>query len=153
MVAPVAVIVTPSTDQAELIEALRMRCNRESCATCDLEADAADEIERLQADLDALKQTLAGVKSMHANALEKLQRLQAIVNRLHTPQPLSSWHEEIGNVLWWSYPICEPPFSGEPYDSDWPFDENDPAVYWVPLPDCDAIHEHCEAAEKARAAK
>lgn len=41
---------------------------------------AADEIDRLQADLDAIKQTLAGVKSMHADALEKNGRLQAIVD-------------------------------------------------------------------------
>lgn len=91
--------------------------------------EAADEIDRLTRELNEAR---------------------AVVVRLHTPQPLSSWHEDIGNVLWWQYPICEPPFSGEPYDSDWPFDENDPSVYWIPLPDCDIINERCEAAEKAR---
>jgi len=39
------------------------------------------EIERLRADLDALKETLAGVKSMHADALEELYELRSRMGR------------------------------------------------------------------------
>ena len=44
---------------------------------CDNETalELCAEVERLHADLDALKETLAGVKSMHADALEKTDRL------------------------------------------------------------------------------
>ena len=35
---------------------------------------------------------------------------------LHTPRPLSEWHEDIGDVLWWSFPIQEPPYIGTPFD-------------------------------------
>lgn len=30
--------------------------------------------------------------------------------------PLSEWHEDIGNVLWWKFPIDEPPYVGTPLD-------------------------------------
>lgn len=31
-------------------------------------------------------------------------------------RPLSEWHEEIGDVLWWRFPIEEPPYCGSPRD-------------------------------------
>ena len=33
-----------------------------------------------------------------------------------TPRPLSEWSEEDGNVLWWQFPIGEPPYVGTPND-------------------------------------
>jgi hypothetical protein len=38
----------------------------------------------------------------------------------HDAQPRSEWSEDIGPVLWWSFPIDEPPYCGTPLDSDWP---------------------------------
>lgn len=35
------------------------------------------------------------------------------------PRPLDDWHEDIGPVLWWFFPIQEPPWAGTPLDSDW----------------------------------
>ena len=83
-------------------------------------------------------------------AADEIERLQAVIDLLHAPRPLVDWHEDIGNVLWWSFPICEPPFSGTPYDSDWPFEDDDQTVGWVPLPDCDNVQKRWEAAEKVR---
>jgi hypothetical protein len=37
-----------------------------------------------------------------------------------TAKPLSEWHEDTGNVLWWSFPVNEPPWCGKPTDRDWP---------------------------------
>lgn len=31
-------------------------------------------------------------------------------------KPLSDWHEGIGDVLWWKFPIEEPPYVGSPLD-------------------------------------
>ena len=31
-------------------------------------------------------------------------------------RPLSEWHEDIGDVLWWKFPIDEPPYVGSPLD-------------------------------------
>ncbi len=36
------------------------------------------------------------------------------------PQPLADWREDIGEVLWWRFPISEAPYVGTPGDSDWP---------------------------------
>jgi hypothetical protein len=37
-------------------------------------------------------------------------------DRLHTARPLSEWTEETGDVLWWAFPIQEPPYVGSPLD-------------------------------------
>lgn len=34
--------------------------------------------------------------------------------RLTTPRPISEYHEEMGDVLWWRFPIEEPPYLGSP---------------------------------------
>lgn len=35
---------------------------------------------------------------------------------LNTPRTLSEWSEEDGDVLWWRFPIEEPPYVGTPLD-------------------------------------
>lgn len=30
------------------------------------------------------------------------------------------WHEDMGDVLWWRFPIVEAPYVGSPICSDWP---------------------------------
>lgn len=37
-----------------------------------------------------------------------------------TPRPLSEWTEETGDVLWWRFPIDEPPYVGSPLDEGFP---------------------------------
>lgn len=32
-------------------------------------------------------------------------------------RPLEEWHEDIGSVLWWKFPINEPPYVGSPLDT------------------------------------
>ena len=34
--------------------------------------------------------------------------------------PHEDYHEDLGPVLWWRFPIDEPPWCGMPNDSDWP---------------------------------
>jgi len=31
-------------------------------------------------------------------------------------RPISEYHEDMGNVLWWKFPIDEPPYVGSPLD-------------------------------------
>lgn len=35
-------------------------------------------------------------------------------------RPLDEYHEDMGAVLWWFFPMGEPPYCGSPLDSDWP---------------------------------
>ncbi|OMF37452.1 hypothetical protein BK133_05190 [Paenibacillus sp. FSL H8-0548] len=45
------------------------------------------------------------------------------------PHPIDEWHEDIGDVLWWLFPIQEPPYCGSPLDSNWPNFH----THWTPL--------------------
>lgn len=62
------------------------------------------------------------------------------------PRPLDDWHEDVGDVLWWRFPINEPPYVGTPLDSDWP----DYHTHWTPIicPDAPAAQEAAQAQAK-----
>jgi hypothetical protein len=45
------------------------------------------------------------------------------------PRPLDEWHEDIGDVLWWQFPVVEPPYCGSPIASDWPSYH----THWTPF--------------------
>lgn len=32
------------------------------------------------------------------------------------PRPIEEYHEDMGTVLWWKFPITEPPYVGTPND-------------------------------------
>lgn len=34
--------------------------------------------------------------------------------------PLRKWHEDLGFVTWWKFPVNEPAWIGSPLCSDWP---------------------------------
>ena len=72
---------------------------------------------------------------------EKIQyedfRLAAF-ERLHTVHPLSEYHEDYGCVLWWMFPICEPPYVGDPNCSSWPGGH----THWSFLPDTKLMDPH-----------
>lgn len=42
---------------------------------------------------------------------------------------LDEWHEDVGPVLWWQFPVCEAPWVGRPIDGDWPGCH----THWTPL--------------------
>ena len=46
------------------------------------------------------------------------------------PKLLEEWHEDIGTVLWWRFPIQEPPYCGSPLDSSW---IDDYYTHWTPI--------------------
>lgn len=35
-------------------------------------------------------------------------------------RPIQHYHEDMHDVLWWRFPVEEPPYCGTPNDSDWP---------------------------------
>lgn len=37
-----------------------------------------------------------------------------------TPNPIETWHEDIGPCLWWKFPVEEEPYVGSPLDLDFP---------------------------------
>lgn len=62
----------------------------------------------------------------------ELHPLAAAAFASQVARPLSDWHEDMRDVLWWKFPVNEAPWCGTPYDSDWP----DYHTHWTPLPAC-----------------
>ncbi len=62
---------------------------------------------------------------------KELEAAVAEVRALYTPRPVSEWHEDMGDVLWWRFPIEEPPYVGHPNCDDWVDDYH---THWTPLP-------------------
>lgn len=44
-------------------------------------------------------------------------------------KPLEEWGEDYGDVLWWKFPIEEPPYVGSPLDEKWPAYH----THWTPI--------------------
>ncbi|MEK4355172.1 hypothetical protein MKX41_30755 [Paenibacillus sp. FSL R5-0475] len=123
-------------------EVLRLRSllgglNDELTAT-EARADAAEQRERQlkEAIEEALKWTW-----YHGEA--NMTEIDAVLNDIlatlypDTPEPtpeittkpIDEWHEDLGDVLWWIFPVNEPPYCGSPMDMDWP----DYHTHWTPL--------------------
>ncbi len=73
-----------------------------------------------------------------------------LVSAQEIARPLSEWGEDHGAVLWWTFPIEEPPYVGTPLDlpQKYKFTINDQVMaeyeqggwpgyhtHWTPLPD------------------
>lgn len=55
--------------------------------------------------------------------------LPEVVPRQDIARPLEEWHEDYGDVLWWKFPIEEPPYVGSPLDEDW----TGYHTHWTPI--------------------
>lgn len=77
------------------------------------------------------------VEKERAYKLEQtlIQTTASLVNeearekKLREARPIDEWHEDYGDVLWWTFPIEESPYCGTPLDSDWP----DYHTHWTPI--------------------
>lgn len=45
-------------------------------------------------------------------------------------RPLGEWHEDMGDVVWWKFPMDEPAYIGSPLAEDWPGYH----THWTPHP-------------------
>lgn len=51
---------------------------------------------------------------------ESAEQMRRAFNNLFTPRPLEQWHEDMGDCLWYKFPIDESPYVGSPLSDDWP---------------------------------
>ncbi len=65
----------------------------------------------------------------HTAMTKAYRAAEAHEKKLREARPISEWHEDCGDVLWWTFPIEEPPYCGSPLDSDWP----DYHTHWTPI--------------------
>lgn len=61
---------------------------------------------------------------------DEILHLAYIGTVIQTPKTLDEWHEDYGDVLWWSFPVEEPPYVGSPLWENWPGYH----THWTPLP-------------------
>jgi hypothetical protein len=54
------------------------------------------------------------------NKLHQINNPAALAQPEPVARPEDEYHEDMGAVLWWRFPIDEPPYCGSPLDSEWP---------------------------------
>ena len=54
----------------------------------------------------------------------------SIIHGMLAARPFELWQDDDRDVLWWTFPIQEPPYVGSPQDSEWPGYH----THWTPLP-------------------
>lgn len=56
------------------------------------------------------------------NSLKALVATAKELTKVTTVYPASEYQDDYGDVLWWNFPVCEPPHFSSPAASDWPGD-------------------------------
>lgn len=64
-----------------------------------------------------------------ASRIQEGERAIELLGKLNQAKPIEDWHEDDGPVLWWTYPVVEPPYCGTPLDSDFPGGH----THWSPI--------------------
>jgi|GEM_PF-5907067 len=83
-------------------------------------------------------------KALWANAMRALSTHQPQTDAgeaVLEARPLDEWHEDMGDVVWWKFPIEEPAMIGNPLDSAWPGYH----THWTPHPAIPVIRQQAEA--------
>jgi hypothetical protein len=67
----------------------------------------------------------ANNKTLSTGVFAGLGIAKSVLTKLEEPQKViaqlsGKWHEDIGPVLWWDFPVEEPPYCGTPLDDDFP---------------------------------
>ena len=66
---------------------------------------------------------------MHEDEARAMDKLLAAVAKVATEaygycdlslRTIDQWHEDLGDKLWWQFPISESPYVGSPLDDNWP---------------------------------
>jgi hypothetical protein len=64
-------------------------------------------------------------------AIRDTTRRAAEGDELRIVHHIDDWHEDVGPVLWWKFPVTEPPYCGTPLSADFP----DYVTSWTRIPE------------------
>jgi len=88
------------------------------------------EMSEVQAALSRLNAAIRGANGNALSVPVLVSDVTMLLNfsksqhdqiRFHViPRPIEEYHEDMGPVTWWKFPIDEPAWIGTPNDSDWP---------------------------------
>ena len=68
------------------------------------------------------------ILTAYKNAIDALQNARGVTVQ-ECARPLEEWGEDYGDVLWWEFPVVEPPYVGSPLDCEWPGYH----THWTPI--------------------
>jgi hypothetical protein len=91
--------------------------------------DTAGPEHNLLALLDLYEKQRASATAERDALRAEIKRLRAVVEAATTLHRRDEWHEDDGNVIWWTLPIEEPPYVGTLLDEDIP----DYVTHWTRL--------------------
>lgn len=97
-----------------------------ACAALHKHRERADRAEQ---ERDSSRAERKQFNQVYEMLLKRFHAAEAREQKLKEARPIDQWHEDIGDVLWWSFPIEESPYCGSPLDSDWP----DYHTHWTPI--------------------
>jgi hypothetical protein len=142
---PVVCSTPPRPNDADFIAASRTAVP----ALLDMVEALKAEVERLREERDVLASehaecpdrqkaalALLSERAQLQEAFERATKKAAEGKRLTTPRLPAEWHEDHGTVLWWRFPVVEPPWVGSPLDDEW--EEEADFTHWTPLPNVGA---------------
>lgn len=88
-------------------------------ATFNLFREADNSLQVTVADANGVKAELNGSGApLHLCAMNALRA--ALRPAPPLAQALADWHEDMGDVTWWRFPVDEAPWIGSPLDTNWP---------------------------------
>ncbi|EGO8521637.1 hypothetical protein ELZ33_04125 [Enterococcus faecalis] len=66
-----------------------------------------------------------GITDFHDGKYAGLEQALELIKKLDEPQKVKArlakhWDEDLGDCLWWNFPVEEPPYCGTPLDDDFP---------------------------------
>lgn len=99
-------------------------------------ADNQELIRRLR-DPISTDTSDADIMDVAADTIEALADELAAARAALRPRPEIEWHEDMGDVLWFHFPIQEPPWVGTPLTNTW---VEDWYTHFLPLPDFNSVH-------------
>ncbi|GFM38278.1 hypothetical protein [Desulfovibrio psychrotolerans] len=99
---------------------LSLKLNPKQLHNAGLFADGVPPVHELYVGVPDFRPQLSDRMAATFNACKGIPTKQLEGIELIKPRPLEEYHEDEGYVLWWTFPIEEPPYCGAPFCSDWP---------------------------------
>lgn len=82
-------------------------------------------MNRVEHAIEEIKRVLVGNKSRDVEEVYLKNAIRSLEDYRDNSQRViaylaDKWHEDMGDVLWWEFPIREAPYCGTPLDDDFP---------------------------------
>jgi len=94
------------------------------------------QLHRIESNTDIESDRLCPVddkliaeRAANIELVRELKEAKSALEDLRTLRTREAYHEDYGDVLWWTLPVCEPPYVGSTLDENFP----DYVTHWTPI--------------------